>query len=196
VRARFVAAGALGILALASSASAQRAQRAPPRALQARPLQAPRASDSLGRARLENEIRRGFARAVRQRVGLNDDQMSRLGPLATRYEQQRRRLQVEERDTRLSLRAALRNEQTADQKQVEQLMQRMLEIQKRRLELVESEQRELATIMTPVQRAKFTALQEQIRRRVEQMRQRRMQLFDSDTTDASEPSRRPGRRPL
>jgi hypothetical protein len=144
---------------------------------------------------LENEIRRGFARAVRQRVGLSEAQMSQLGPIATRYEQQRRQLQVEERDTRLSLRGALRNEQTADQKQVDQLMQRMLDIQKRRLQLVESEQRELASIMTPVQRAKFTALQEQIRRRVEQMRQRRMQLFEAET-EVPGPARRPARRPL
>ena len=182
---------AFGVFALAESARAQR--------LQSRPLEAARqsqrGSDSLGRARLENEIRRGFARAVRLRVGLNEDQMNRLGPVATRYEQQRRQLQVEERDTRLSLRAALRSEQAAvaDQQHVEQLMQRMLEIQKRRLQLMESEQRELATIMTPVQRAKFTALQEQIRRRVEQMRQRRVPLFESDTESAGA-ARRPARR--
>jgi len=68
-----------------------------------------------------------------------------------------------------------------------------LEIQKRLLQLMESEQRELATIMTPVQRAKFTALQEQIRRRVEQMRQRRVPLFESDTESAGA-ARRPARR--
>ena len=182
------------ILALAHPASAQLRQSRP---LQrsGSPAASQRTSDSLGRARLENEIRRVFAQAVRKRVGLSETQMSQLGPIATRYEQQRRQLQVEERDTRLSLRGALRNEQTADQKQVDQLMQRMLDIQKRRLQLVESEQRELAGIMTPVQRAKFTALQEQIRRRVEQMRQRRMQLFEAET-DAPGPARRPARRPL
>lgn len=190
MRARIFGAAAFGILALAGAGA-----QSPQSSLRGAP-QAPRASDSVGRARLENEIRRGFARAVRQRVGLNDEQMRRLGPVATRYEQLRRQLQIEERDTRLSLRAALRNEQTADQKQVEQLMQRMLEIQKRRLQSVESEQLELATIMTPVQRAKFSALQEQIRRRVEQMRQRRMQLFEGEMTDAPGPARRPTRRPL
>ena len=134
---------------------------------------ASRAQDPVARQRLEAELRRGFARAVRVRVGLTEDQMTRLRPIAQRYEQQRRQLQVQERDTRQALRAALRNEQTADQSQVDQLLQTMVEIQKRRLQLVEAEQRDLATVMTPVQRAKYLALQEQIRRRLEQMRQRR-----------------------
>jgi periplasmic protein CpxP/Spy len=153
-----------------------------------------RPPDSVGRARLENEIRRVFARAVRQRVGLNEAQMSRLGPVAQQYEQQRRRLQMEERDTRLSLRASLRNEQAADSKQVDSMLQRMVAIQRRRLDLLESEQRDLATFMTPLQRAKYAALQEQFRRRVEQMRQRRTQLLEGDPAAEPGPARRPNRR--
>lgn len=153
-----------------------------------------RGLDTAGRSRLENEIRRGLARVVRQRVGLNDEQMRRLGPIAQRYEQQRRQLQFEERETRLSLRAALGNEQAADQQQVDRLLQRMLDVQKRRLQLVESEQRELAGIMTPVQRARYMAVQEQMRRRLEQLRQRRNQLMEPDGGDALGAARRPRRR--
>ncbi|MEX2152867.1 MAG: hypothetical protein WD825_05965 [Gemmatimonadaceae bacterium] len=131
-----------------------------------------RVRDSVGRARLEGEIRRGFARAVRQRVGLSQEQMGRLVPLTQRYEQDRRRLQIEERDARTSLRRILRNESSADAKEVDRHLQTLVDVQKRRAQLLESEQRELATIMTPVQRAKFMAMQEQIRRRLEQMRQR------------------------
>jgi len=134
---------------------------------------APRMQDSATRTRLEENVRRGLARAVRVRVGLTDDQMNRLGPIARRYEQERRQLQVQERDARQSLRAALRNEKTADQRQVERHLQTLLDVQKRRAQLLESEQRDLATIMTPVQRAKYMALQEQVRRRLEQLRQRR-----------------------
>jgi len=153
-----------------------------------------RPPDSVGRVRLENEIRRVFARAVRQRVGLNEAQMGRLGPIAQQYEQQRRRLQLEERDTRQSLRTSLRNEQGADPKQVDRMLQRMVEIQRRRLDLLESEQRDLATFMTPLQRAKYAALQEQFRRRVEQMRQRRAQLNEGDAAAEPAPARRPNRR--
>jgi hypothetical protein len=153
-----------------------------------------RAPDSVGRARLENEIRRVFARAVRQRVGLNDAQMNRLGPVAQQYEQQRRRLQVEERDLRVSLRASLRNEQGADPKQVDRMLQRMIEIQRRRLDILESEQRDLATFMTPLQRAKYAALQEQFRRRVEQMRQRAALRLEGEAPQGQGPLRRPNRR--
>lgn len=132
-----------------------------------------RMPDSAGRARLEGEVRRGFARAVRARVGLSDNQMRLLAPLSQRHEQQRRRLQLEERDTRMSLRATVRDYQPADSAKVGKLLETLTDIQKRRVQLLESEQRDLATIMSPVQRARYLALQEQVRRRLEQMRQRR-----------------------
>lgn len=134
---------------------------------------ADRVPDSAARARLEGEVRRGFARAVRDRVGLSEDQMRRLVPLSRTHEQQRRRLQLDERRTRVSLRAALRDDRTADSAKVAQLLEDLVEIQKRRVQLLEAEQRDLATIMTPMQRARYMALQEQVRRRLEQMRNRR-----------------------
>src|SRR4051812_44255237 len=75
----------------------------------------PSARDS-GRARLEGQVRQRFARVVRERVGLNDDQMNRLQQVETRYEQQRRPLALEERSARLTLRGQLVNEAGADQK--------------------------------------------------------------------------------
>ena len=131
-------------------------------------------ADSIGRARLEGQLRQGFARLVRNRVGLSDDQMMRLRPVTQRYEQQRRQLQMDERDTRLSLGESLGAGQSADAKQVDQLLQHMVDIQKRRVAVLEAEQHDLAAIMTPIQRARYMALQEQIRRRLEQMRQRRV----------------------
>lgn len=132
-----------------------------------------RASDSVGRARLEGEIRRGFARVVRERVGLSDQQMRQLEPISRRHEQQRRQLQLEERQTRASLRNLVRDNQPGDSATVSQLLRNLIEIQKRRIQSLEVEQRELATIMSPVQRARYMALQEQVRRRLEQMRNRR-----------------------
>jgi hypothetical protein len=174
------------LMALAASASAQ---RAPAAALQRTP------DSAVGRAGLEGAVRRGFARMVRQRVGLSDRQMSQLSTVTTRYEGQRRALQMEERSARTALRDALRNEQTADPGQVDRLLQKMLDVQKQRVALVESEQRELATFMTPIQRARYLALQEQVRRRLEQLQQRRMQPDDSTTPRQITP-RRPLRRPL
>jgi hypothetical protein len=153
-------------LALVTTAGAAGAQRPPAAALDRMP-------DSSGRARLEGEIRRGFARLVRQRVGLSDQQMRQLAPLARKHEQDRRQLQLEERRTRNAMREMLRDSKAQDSTRASGLVQQLIEIQKRRIELVEIEQRDLATVMTPVQRARYMALQEQVRRRLEQMRQRR-----------------------
>ncbi|HET9453945.1 MAG TPA: hypothetical protein VFO66_06665 [Gemmatimonadaceae bacterium] len=122
------------------------------------------------RARLEGEIRRGFARAVRQRVGLTDDQMRRLAPLTQKHETQRRQLQADERRARVALQTELRAP-SPDSAVVARQLDSLLAVHRRRLQLTEAEHRELATVMSPVQRARYFALQEQFRRRVEQMRQ-------------------------
>jgi hypothetical protein len=127
-----------------------------------------------GRARLEMEVRRNFARLVRQRVGLTDAQMTRLIPVTQKYEQQRRQIQMQERNARINLQTAMRDEQTADPRQLEQHMQTLIGVHKQRAALIEAEHRELGEFMSPVQLVKFMALQEQVRRNLEQMRQRRV----------------------
>lgn len=186
-----VTALAIGVRAEAQRPAAQRAaaqrQQAPSRALP--PGQ--RTPDSATRARLELEIRRRFARMARQRVGLSDAQISRLGPMTQRHELQRRQLQGDERDARMSLRDMMRNEQTADPAQVDRLLQRLVDVQKRRVQLMEVEQRDLATVMSPLQRAKFMALQEQIRTRLAEMRQRGLPLSEGDAPAGLGARRRP-----
>ncbi|MGH7678743.1 MAG: hypothetical protein ACRENU_09775 [Gemmatimonadaceae bacterium] len=164
----------LALVALVFLPAASEAQRPGRRPMLRDRAQAQGESLGTGRARLEAEVRRNFARRVQQQVGLSDEQMRRLGPITQRHEQQRRQLQVEERDARQSLRQLMLNEQTADAKQVDQQLQRLVEVQKRRAALLESEQRDLGQFMTPFQRAKFLAMQDQIRRNLEQMRQRRV----------------------
>lgn len=124
------------------------------------------------RAQLEARFRQQFARVVRQRVGLSDEQMARLGPINERFAAQRRQLQMQERAARASLQRVLRNPDLADSTEVSRLLQQLVDAQKRRVQLLEAEQRELAAIMTPLQRARYMALQEQVRRQVEQRRSR------------------------
>ncbi|MGH7637415.1 MAG: hypothetical protein ACREOK_07160 [Gemmatimonadaceae bacterium] len=124
------------------------------------------------RAQLEARFRQQFARVVRQRVGLSDEQMTRLGPINERFAAQRRQLQMQERSARTSLQRVLRNPALADSAEVSRLLQHLVDAQKRRVQLLEAEQRELAAIMTPLQRARYMALQEQVRRQVEQRRNR------------------------
>jgi CBS-domain-containing membrane protein len=156
-------------------ASAQRpGRRQPPEQRQLPPAARDQTADTGGRARMERQVRQNFARLVRQGVGLSEEQMGRLVPVTQRFEQQRRQLQMDERDARMGLRQMMRDEKTANPQQVDRLLQTLVDVQKRRALLLEAEQRELAGIMTPVQRAKFMAIQDQVRRRLEQMRQRRV----------------------
>ena len=135
--------------------------------------QRPAGGDPAQREQLEARLRREYTRVVRQRVGLSDDQMARLGPLNQRFAGERRTLQIQERDTRIAIQRAIRDSAARpDTAAVSGLLQRLVDIQKRRVQLVDDEQRALAAIMTPVQRARYMALQEQTRRQVDQRRGR------------------------
>ena len=137
------------------------------------PAESQRPSGPPPRGELEAELRRGFARAVRQRVGLNDDQMRRLAPVTQKYANERARIQLDERQARMELGRILRDSVPADSAKLEGLMARLLDVQKRRVQIMEQEQRELATIMSPLQRARFLGLQEQMRRQLEERRRGR-----------------------
>ena len=143
-------------LGVASASAAQRPDGPPP-----------------PRGELEAELRRGFARAVRQRVGLSDDQMRRLVPITQKHATERARIQLDEREARMELGRILRDSVSADTTRVAGLLATLLDVQKRRVQLMEQEQKDLATVMTPVQRARFLSLQEQVRRQMEERRRSR-----------------------
>jgi Spy/CpxP family protein refolding chaperone len=146
----------VALVVLPAVAGAQQAEKAPPQ-----------------RAQLEARLRREFTRVVQQRVGLTDDQLTKLGPINRSFSEQRRTLQLQERDTRVAIQRAIRDTAArSDSARISGLLQQLVNIQKRRVQLVEDEQRALATIMTPLQRARYMALQEQTRRQVEQRRGR------------------------
>jgi hypothetical protein len=124
------------------------------------------------RAAAQQQIRQRFARLLRERVGLSEDQLRRLAPVSRSFEARRQTLFREERGVRHGLRRELSGT-SADQARVAAQIDQLLALQRRRLDLAAEEQRELATFMTPVQRARYLALQELMRRRTEEMRRRR-----------------------
>ena len=123
---------------------------------------------------------------ISRRVGLTDAQMNRLMPINQRFETQRRAIQRQERETRLSLRDAMRDSTHADQARITSYLDKLVDLQRQRVELVAQEQRDLAAFMTPLQRARYTALQEQVRRRIEQMA--RQNRTPADTTLGAPPA--------
>jgi len=162
---RTLLAFALALPLLAGELSAQAAgRRQTPRAGQVAPR----------RQQLEARLRQGLWRVTKNRVGLTDDQMTKLAQTSRPFEVQRRALATQERDERLVLRRAMVAGQEADQQRVGMALDRVLELQRRRAQLQIDEQRALGAFMTPLQRARYAALQEQLRRRAENLRARRV----------------------
>jgi len=122
------------------------------------------------RAALEGQVRDRVGQMARRQLGLNDAQADKLRQTNEKFADRRRTLMEQERDIRMSLRDEMISGDSTRQKQVGDLMDRMVKSQRQRIELMESEQKELATFLTPMQRARYFGLEEQLRRRVEQMR--------------------------
>ncbi|MDB4908431.1 MAG: hypothetical protein JWO05_3215 [Gemmatimonadetes bacterium] len=121
----------------------------------------------------EAQVRQAFARAVKQRLGLSDEQMKKLEPVAREQEKRRREHQRQERDARLALGDLMQDDSTADQAKVAQSIDRLVALERARAELTDREQKELAAIMTPLQRARYMSMQERVRNRLMQLRQAR-----------------------
>src|SRR5439155_6349046 len=136
------------------------------------------------RVQLERQVQRMLYRMTRRRVRLSDAQMNQLLPINRRFESQRREIQIQERETRLALRDAMRDSTQADQSRITGYLDKLVQLQRQRVDLIEQEQKDLAQFMTPLQRARYTALQEQVRRRVEQLRRHNGRGLSADTTGA------------
>jgi Spy/CpxP family protein refolding chaperone len=117
---------------------------------------------------LEQQLRQRMAAVTRQRLGLNDSQMSQLEQSNARFAPQLTQLIANERETRRQLRMELTSP-APNQQHVSALIDQTISLQKQRVALVEAEQRDLARFMTPVQRAQYVALQTEFRRRAQEM---------------------------
>lgn len=153
---------AVPALATAQGSSGIRGRRTgppPQRADSARP----------DRAALEAQVRQRFGEMLRRTLGLGDDQMQKVLEINGRYAERRRLLMEQERGVRMSLREEITTGDSSRQKQVADLLDRMMQTQRQRMDVIEAEQRELASVLTPRQRAQYIGIEEQIRQRVEGM---------------------------
>ena len=123
------------------------------------------------RQMLEQKLRERTGEVVKRRLGLTDDQMTKLQTTNRQFEQQRTSLLMRERDVRRELRQQLTSA-TPDQSRVAGLLDQAMQLERQRLDLTQNEQRELAKFLTPVQRAKLFGLQNEMRRRAQELRNR------------------------
>jgi Spy/CpxP family protein refolding chaperone len=128
------------------------------------PAQRPR------RAQLEKQYRERGEQIVRKKLGLSNDQVTKLRAVDQRYAGRRRDLVNQETTARAALREEIARGSSANQTKVSQLMQQANALQRQRFELAETERRELAKFLTPVQQAQYQGLQAQIRQKIREMR--------------------------
>jgi hypothetical protein len=136
------------------------------------------------RQQLEARLRQGLWRVAKNRVGLTDDQMTKLAEASRPFDLQRRQLAVQEREERLALRQEILAGPSANQQRIATALDHVLDLQRRRVQLQIDEQRALGAFMTPLQRAKYAALQEQLRRRAENLRRQRAGVAGASALDS------------
>src|SRR5436305_1691583 len=85
------------------------------------------------RLMLQRQIRQGLWRAAKQRIGLTDEQMTRLEQTSQRFDQRRRVLAQEEKTLRTSLRAETLADTAANQGAIATSMDRLLQLQHQRI---------------------------------------------------------------
>jgi len=119
------------------------------------------------RERVEGTLRSALARAVRERLNLNDQQASRLMDVNRRFGDDRIRLTRDELRIRRDLRQSIADRDSSRAPETARLLDGLLEVQRQRLELQQKEQSQLSEFLTPEQRARYIAMMDQLRRRIQ-----------------------------
>ncbi len=118
------------------------------------------------KAAREQVVRQKVAEVVRARLGLNDDQMAKLGGIDSTYGERRATLDNQDRNVRMKLQQAVAdpNPSKAKQDSIELFLTRLTSgIPRARLKADVDEQQALSTVLTPTQRVKFMGIREQVR---------------------------------
>lgn len=144
------------------------------------------ANSGQSREQLQRQFQARLDSIVKDRLQLTDEQFGLVREIATRIEQERRTLRMEDGRLRMELRREL-NAQSINEDKVADLLERIPRIERRRHDLNLREQRELAKVLRPSQRARYVALQEEMRRNMQEMMRKRL--------DASRDHDNSGRRP-
>lgn len=125
-----------------------------------------------GRPALEGRVRQALAEAVKRQLSLDDQQMRQLQRTDEKFDIERRRIGLDEREARQTIRAAIEDSASTDNAKIEAAMRRLLNVQRQRVDLLEAEQKDLSAFLTAKQRAQYFALREQVTRRLMEFQQR------------------------
>jgi hypothetical protein len=123
-----------------------------------------------GREEMRRRIDEHFATRVRQELGLNDDQATRLRATGTTFGGRRRELESRERALRDALDAQLRPGVAANRDSVSRLTDDLVEMRAAYARTFLDEHKEVSKFLDPVQRARLYMMRERLMRRAHEVR--------------------------
>jgi Spy/CpxP family protein refolding chaperone len=117
------------------------------------------------RAELEERVRAQMGRLMRERLGLDEEEATRLSEVVRGFDGRRRELFAEEQATRRRVEAVLL-EGGSDQDEARDLITRMWELRREEAELFREEQEALLDVLTPVQVLRLQELRQDLGQRI------------------------------
>jgi hypothetical protein len=141
----------------------------------ARPVRAQGDSALQDRSRLLQRIQDRFGAQVKEQLGLNDQQATRMKETTANWFLKRRQLEDQEQLYRQAMAAQLRPGVAANRDSVSRLIDRLLALRISYAESFRQEDRELAAYLDPVQRGQFLVMRERLLERVQRARDERLQ---------------------
>jgi hypothetical protein len=140
----------------------------------------------------ERRIRESVAKIVRKTLGLNDEQMARLGAIDSGFADQRARIDVSERNNRLRLRQLMQSP-NPNKDSIGMLSDRIqFQFPQRRLTLDKQERDSLAKLLDGKQRAQFINIRDQVRWLMDSTTAAAAAAAAADTPKANPAGRRGG----
>lgn len=120
---------------------------------------------------LARQVRQAFQNRVRQELKLDQPKMRRLNQTEQSFTKQRAEVNQSERQTRVSIAAAMQDSAGPDQAKLQQYIDQLVQARHKQADLLEAEQKELSSFLTPMQRLQYLSLKEQLNKRLGELRQ-------------------------
>lgn len=125
---------------------------------------------------LQQQVMQRFLQTYRSQAGLTPDQDRRFQEVFRRSIQQRRALQMRERELWRALEGQMRPGIAANPDSVTKLLDAVMAQRAALVEQARAEQREYSQFLTPVQRGQLVIMLERLQQQVESIVRRRMEM--------------------
>ena len=121
------------------------------------------------RQMLQQQVMQRYMANFREQAGLSDEQFERFRQVVTESTQQRRALELRERELWRAIEGQMRPGVAADVDSLNGLMDSLIAVQQERVDLARSERERYAEFLTPVQQAQLILATRRLQNNIEQI---------------------------